>query len=190
MPSSEDQPDITFSEYPGGPPITFREQHSIEWYVEEEPPLVPRWAIPHRAILAPPRRALIGPADVLSRELALAAARQFMLSFDRGREAFVTKSVGGTSTEQIAGHDSEGELCDLQEKVKFLEAQLESQMPHLQLYRLGAGSLFVAVISIIVWLMTGTGIPFHPIFAAGVIPASLGVIAIAFLIRPSSRPKQ
>jgi hypothetical protein len=80
--------------------------------------------------------------------------------------------------------DESAELRSLKEKACFLEAQLESQRPFLQLYRLGAGCLFVAIISIVIWLITGTGIPFHPIFAAGVIPAALGVIVMAFLIRP------
>jgi hypothetical protein len=79
----------------------------------------------------------------------------------------------------------------LQQKIRFLEMQLESHRPYLQLYRLGGGSLFVAVLSLVVWLLTGTGIPFHPIFAVGVIPAAIGLIAMAFLIRSSSKtPKR
>jgi hypothetical protein len=98
---------------------------------------------------------------------------------------------GGWKTEH-ARHisDQSTELRTLQERINFLEAQLTSQRPYLQLYRLGAGSLFVALLSIVVWLLTGTGIPFHPIFAAGVIPASLGVIAMAFLMRSSKPPEQ
>jgi hypothetical protein len=121
---------------------------------------------------------------MVSRELALAAARQALLALGREHEVLVSKSIAGTSTEQVASHANLGsELRTLENRVKFLEAQLESQAPHLQLYRLGAGSLLVAVVSIVVWLLTGTGIPFHPIFATGVIIASLGVIAMAFLVR-------
>lgn len=76
------------------------------------------------------------------------------------------------------------DLGKLKERVAFLEAQLESHRPYLQLFRFGAGSLFLAVLSILTWLLNGTGIPFHPVFAAGVVPAALGVIAMSFLIRP------
>lgn len=82
-------------------------------------------------------------------------------------------------------------VAGLEQKIRFLEMQLESHRPYLQLYRLGAGSLLVAVLSLVVWLLTGTGIPFHPIFAIAVIPAAVGVILMAFLIRSSSKtPKR
>jgi hypothetical protein len=85
----------------------------------------------------------------------------------------------------------EANVVALEQKIRVLEMQLESHRPYLQLYRLGAGSLLVAVLSLVVWLLTGTGIPFHPIFAIGVIPAAIGVIAMAFLIRSSSKdPKR
>ena len=73
----------------------------------------------------------------------------------------------------------------LQQRVRFLEAQLEADRPYLRLYRLGAGSLFVAILSLVVWLLTGAGMPFHPIFAAVVIPAAMGIIGMAFLLRTS-----
>jgi hypothetical protein len=77
------------------------------------------------------------------------------------------------------------EVRKLQEKVKFLEMQLESDAPHLQLYRLGAGFVLMSVVSVVAWLLTGVGIPFHPLFAAIVTPAAAGVIAMAFLVRRS-----
>ena len=79
----------------------------------------------------------------------------------------------------------EANIVALEKQIRFLEMQLESHKPYLQLYRLGAGSLFVAVLSLAVWLLTGIGLPFHPIFAVGVIPAAIGVIAMAFFIRPA-----
>jgi hypothetical protein len=90
----------------------------------------------------------------------------------------------------ITEDPTKGKVLALERKIAFLEMQLESNRPYLQLYRLGAGSLFVAFLSLAVWLLTGTGIPFHPIFAIGVIPAAIGVIAMAFLIRPESSRKQ
>jgi hypothetical protein len=71
----------------------------------------------------------------------------------------------------------------LEGKVRFLETQLQSDRPYSQLYRLGAGSLFVAIISLVFWGLTGIGAPFHPTFAVTLIPASIGAIVMAFLIR-------
>jgi hypothetical protein len=76
---------------------------------------------------------------------------------------------------------------ELQEKVRFLEAELRADRPYSQLYKLGAGGLFVAVISLVFWIITGIGAPFHPIFSAAVIPVSLGLIVMAFLIRHEKR---
>lgn len=68
-------------------------------------------------------------------------------------------------------------------KIHFLESQLHADRPYAQLYKLGAGSLFVAIISLAFWGLTGIGAPFHPIFAAAVLPASIGIIVMAFLVR-------
>jgi hypothetical protein len=81
---------------------------------------------------------------------------------------------------------SSTKTIELAEKVHFLESQLQCDRPYLQLYRLGAGGLLGAVTSLVVWVITGIGIPFHPMFAAGVIPLSIAVIVMAFLIRPTS----
>jgi hypothetical protein len=88
------------------------------------------------------------------------------------------------------GEGTEDKILALEQKISFLETQLEAHRPYLQLYRLGAGSLFVAALSIAMWLFAGVGIPLHPIFAVGVIPAALGVIAMAFLIRPAGKPER
>lgn len=91
-----------------------------------------------------------------------------------------------TQATTVAVESHAGNVQRLEQKIRFLEAQLESQRPYVQLYRLGATSLFVALISLAAWALTGTGIPFHPLFAAGAIPAAIGVIIMAFLIRPGS----
>jgi hypothetical protein len=74
-------------------------------------------------------------------------------------------------------------LAQLQARVRFLEAQLGTDRPYLQLYKLGGVSLLVAVISLIGWAITGIGVPFHPVFAAMVIPVAVGVLAMAFFLR-------
>lgn len=192
MADVEDHPEITFYEYPGGPPITFQGP-----YFTDEQGMV--FMQP-----SPPRNITFGgsgKSDAISRELALVATRQAYLRYSqqgidlwhhkiprskallasREYESPFSKPIDFTDTRVRFEHNRE--LRELRERIRFLEAQLESQSPYLQLYRLGAGGLFVAVISIVIWLLTGTGIPFHPLFAAGVIPASLGVIAMAFLVR-------
>ena len=75
------------------------------------------------------------------------------------------------------------EVQPLLDKIKFLEGQLRSTLPYLQMYKFGAGSLLVAIVSLIVWAFTGAGVPFHPVFAALVIPAAIGLMAMAFLVR-------
>ena len=199
MANAENQSAITL--YPGSQPITLQEHHRDEWDVEGEPfSYTYPWAARYRTASGP------HTSHVISRELALAAARQSfawgqpaasaryynipqLKAVLSGREEEVPVRKAEASTEQGLSHEPTVELRRLEEKVKFLEAQLHSQMPYLQLYRLGAGSLFVAIISIVIWLLTGTGIPFHPVFAAGVIPAALGVIAMAFLVRPAKPTK-
>ena len=69
------------------------------------------------------------------------------------------------------------------DRIRFLEGQLRSNLPYMQMYKFGAGSLVVAIVSLIVWALTGAGVPFHPVFAALVIPASIGLMVMAFLVR-------
>jgi hypothetical protein len=76
---------------------------------------------------------------------------------------------------------------ELSARIRFLESQLKTDRPYSQLYKFGAGSLFVALISLAFWAVTGIGAPFHPIFALGVVPAALGVMAMAFLVRREKR---
>lgn len=71
----------------------------------------------------------------------------------------------------------------LETKILLLESELRNDRPHLQLYRFGAGSLLVAAASLIFWALTGIGAPFHPTFAAIVVPTAIGLIVMAFLIR-------
>ena len=85
------------------------------------------------------------------------------------------------------------EVYQLRDRVKFLEAQLRSNLPYLQMYKFGAGSLLVAIVSLLVWLFTGAGVPFHPVFAAMVVPAAIGLMVMAFLVRrdiPKSAEKR
>lgn len=75
----------------------------------------------------------------------------------------------------------------LRERLRFLEAQLQSDRPYLHLYKIGAGGLFASVISIAIWVFTKIGAPLHPVFAAFAIPASIGAMAMAFLVRRGER---
>jgi hypothetical protein len=106
---------------------------------------------------------------------------------------------GGVSADQIAAkvvtnkdimqlpsdlealHDKEKE--DLKMKIELLEHQLHCDRSHLQLFRLGAASLLISLLSILFWWRTGVGAPFHPVFAAVVIPVAAGLMAMAFLIK-------
>lgn len=88
--------------------------------------------------------------------------------------------LGATSHEQCA---PKAEVQLLLDKIKSLEIKLTSSLPYLQMYKFGAGSLLVAVVSLIVWAFTGAGVPFHPVFAALVIPAAIGLMVMAFLVR-------
>lgn len=71
---------------------------------------------------------------------------------------------------------------NLDAKVQFLEHQLRSQRIDLQLFRFGGGGFLVAVGSLLLWVFTGIGVPFHPVFAALAVPASVGTMVMAFLI--------
>lgn len=85
--------------------------------------------------------------------------------------------------ERAESKRKKAQLRTLGSEVHFLEGQLRADRPYSRIYNLGAGSLFVATISLVFWALTGIGAPFHPIFAAATIPASIGVIAMAFFIR-------
>lgn len=74
-------------------------------------------------------------------------------------------------------------LAQLQAKVRFLEAQLRADLPYLQVYRFGGASLLMAIVSLAVWAVTGVGVPFHPVFAAMVVPVAIGVMVMAFFLR-------
>lgn len=122
-------------------------------------------------------------------------ARQQILEtiWRKGITAVVpTTSVGlpPVTSQDTAASTPDIEAQRLLERVKFLEAQLRSSLPYLQMYKFGAGSLLVAVISLLAWLLTGTGAPFHPVFAVMVIPVAIGLMVMAFLVRrdiPNSR---
>ena len=72
----------------------------------------------------------------------------------------------------------------LEDRVRILEHFLSCDRPYLHLYRLGACSLLAALLSLLTSMLLGVGIPFHPVFAIVVTPASLGVMVMAFLIKP------
>lgn len=112
------------------------------------------------------------------------ARRQILETMSRKGIAAVapTTSVGLPAT----SHENCVPKADVQpllDKIKFLEVELRSNLPYLQMYKFGAGSLLVAVVSLLVWAFTGTGVPFHPVFAAMVIPAAIGLMVMAFLVR-------
>jgi hypothetical protein len=88
-------------------------------------------------------------------------------------------------------YDKEKE--DLRMKVELLEHQLQCDRSHLQLFRQGAAGLLISLVSILFWWITGVGAPFHPVFAAVVMPVSVGLMAMAFLIKSTKldkKPKQ
>lgn len=93
----------------------------------------------------------------------------------------------GSATIPLAGIKPHENVQRLEQRIRFLEAQLESQRPYLQLYRIGATGLFLAFISLAAWALAGIAIPLHPVFAMGSIPVALGVMIMAFLIRPTSK---
>ena len=86
-------------------------------------------------------------------------------------------------TKQTESESGPVKIQELEAKIHVLENQLQNDKPYLQIYRLGAGSFLVAALSVLLWMFVGISAPFHPIFAALVIPAALGVMAMAFLIR-------
>ena len=201
MPNCEDRPATTFFEQRGGPLVGYIEHSSDDWDVQSR---VPAWVTQYEDARVPTHFPFVIPdrSQVISRELASAAARQVLLAWGSQSVKFIKADMLTQPKLQSKEHmvvaartESSAEVPDeiraLENRIRFLESQLEAQLPYRQLYRLGAGSLFVAVISVVIWLLTGTGIPFHPIFAAGVIPTSLGVIAMAFLVRSdkSQKPK-
>jgi len=85
-------------------------------------------------------------------------------------------------------HDKEKD--NLQMKIRLLENQLQCDRSYLQLFRLGAASLLVSLLSILFWWITGVGAPFHPVFAAVVLPVSVGLMAMAFLIKSARLEKK
>jgi hypothetical protein len=215
MPKVEKHSAIEFREYPSSRSILLRGHRGPEWGVdlEEEPrSYLPPWITQYQSTLPLPHTTFEGPgiSHIISRELALAATRQVYLqrveqgiwidpvyeSLQRKARLAWTQKRDATPNFILeasiahANRECRTELRKLEEKVRFLEAQIKSQRPYLQLYRLGAGSLFVAVLSIVVWLITGIGIPFHPIFALGVIPAAIGVIVMAFLVRSAKKAER
>jgi len=114
--------------------------------------------------------------EVLRRKgIAVAAPTELELAAGSPRETDAATSVASCRPDMEVGQ--------LLKRIEFLEAQLRSNVPYLQMYKFGAGSLLVALVSLLVWLFTGTGAPFHPIFAAMVIPAAIGLMVMAFLVR-------
>jgi hypothetical protein len=78
---------------------------------------------------------------------------------------------------------STASVAELQARIRFLEGQLRADLPYLRLYKFGGISLLVALVSLLGWAFTGIGVPFHPVFAAMVIPVAIGVIVMAFYLR-------
>ena len=113
------------------------------------------------------------------------ARRQILEAVSRKGVAAVapTTSVGLPAATSHENCVPKAEIQPLLDKIKSLEARLRSSLPYFQMYKFGAGSLLVAIVSLTVWVFTGAGVPFHPVFAALVIPAAIGLMAMAFLVR-------
>jgi len=94
------------------------------------------------------------------------------------------QSVHGRTDDVSLGEQVDSEKEELVNKIRLLEQQLQCDRPYLRLYRLGATSLVVAVLSILMWYFAGVGVPFHPAFAALVIPVAVGLMIMAVLMRP------
>jgi len=118
----------------------------------------------------------VGYPEALSANLSLEQATAMGLKWHR-RSLISSRDPTALLSEPVS-------LQQLQARVRFLESQLQSDKPHLQLYRFGATTLLISLISLVVWAVDGIGIPFHPLFAAGAIPVSIGVIVMALLTRP------
>ena len=113
------------------------------------------------------------------------ARRQILEAVSRKGVAVVapTTSVGLPVPLVQQSCAPELKVQSLLDRIKVLEGQVKSNLPYAQMYKFGAGSLLIAVLSLIVWAFTGAGVPFHPVFAAMVIPAAIGLMIMAFLVR-------
>ena len=58
--------------------------------------------------------------------------------------------------------------------------------PHARMFRFGAGWFLLCVISLLSWWLTGTGMPFHPIFAILGTPTSIIVVIMSFMIKSAA----
>jgi hypothetical protein len=103
-------------------------------------------------------------------------------------EGIVSKGVIQLTRPVGTVHDQEKE--DLKMKIELLENQLLCDRSHLQLFRLGAASLLISLLSILFWWRTGVGAPFHPVFAAVAVPVSAGLMAMAFSIKSTNFDKK
>jgi hypothetical protein len=110
------------------------------------------------------------------------------LVYEGRANSLVARAAGVPNSElknpAVCEPEHRSDILKLYERIRFLEAQLQrdTRFP-LQLYKLGGASLIVGAISLIVWAATGIGVPFHPVFAATVIPVSIGVMVMAFLLK-------
>jgi hypothetical protein len=57
------------------------------------------------------------------------------------------------------------------------------------LYMCGAVSFWITAVSLAIWWLADIASPLHPIFASLVIPASVGVMGMAFLVRRGKEGK-
>jgi len=74
-------------------------------------------------------------------------------------------------------------IAHLERELQILRRQALMDKPHVYLYRLGAGLLFVSCLSLLMWYFTGVAVPFHPIFAGVTIPISIFIVVMAFFVR-------
>lgn len=83
----------------------------------------------------------------------------------------------------------EDEKRRLESRIRFLESQLQSDRLDLRLYRIGAYVFLLAVTSILMKAFAGVSVPFEIHFAWLAVPASIGVMIMAFLFRRSQIAK-
>lgn len=79
--------------------------------------------------------------------------------------------------------DLRAEREGLRTTIELLRAELRKNVPHLQLYRFGAGALSLSAFSLLSWWIVGISIPFHPIFATVTIPTALGFMCMAWIAK-------
>ena len=102
----------------------------------------------------------------------------------------VREGVAEPPAEQEVEAMSLKKIRQLETKTRLLESELRRDRPYQRVYRLGAGSFLVALTSVLFWGFTGIAAPFHPVFALIVLPVSIALIVMAFMIRRDDKAQE